>query len=418
MNDHIQSRSRSSARRTPELVLLATIVVLGVAGALLGPHGGGSSARSPEVSSAHIALVERRVEGLRGLRFLHPVPVSVLSPAATRRYGVAEQQHDVSAARQRAQVELMELLGPLPPGTDYAAITGAIYGEQVAGFYDPRRKRLVLVRGAGVDDVTLSHELTHALEDQHFDIDRAEHVDDDASNAATALVEGTATEVMTEYVQRYPSASPGLGEALKELGDVTSGTPLPPAVLRELTFPYFAGQAFVQALRHGTGSWDLVNNAERYRPPLSTAQVMRPDRWFGVQGPAPVALPPAPGPGWRRLAASTFGQFDTQQVLYGTSGARAAARIAAGWLGGRYALWRQGSGACRAPCRGRDALVAGWRVSNPGALGRGLSRWLRDGLHARRGRLPDGSAALVRVGHRGVRLALAPTSALAARLAS
>jgi hypothetical protein len=85
----------------------------------------------------------------------------------------------------------------------------------VAGFYDPGSERLALVRGVGIDDVTLAHELTHALEDQHYDPGRfgdgrrgrdGTGVDEDAASAETGLVEGTATVVMTRYLERYPEA--------------------------------------------------------------------------------------------------------------------------------------------------------------------------------------------------------------------
>ncbi|MGB2711149.1 MAG: hypothetical protein WBC33_06495, partial [Conexibacter sp.] len=369
--------------------MLVLIVLLVAVGTLLGGREETAGPGRERISAARIALVERRVEALRGLRFRRPVPVRVITAEQARRYGLAEQRRTRRPARDRAQKEVLKLLGLLAPGADVDRIASAIYGEQVAGFYDSRRERLMLVRGAGVDDVTLAHELTHALEDQHFDLDRlagrrAERLSDDAKTAYTALLEGSATELMTEYMVRYPEDAPDLGDALAALGDSTSGTPLPPYVMRSLLFPYLGGERFVAALRSGTSGWALVDNALRYRPPVSAAEVIEPDRWLRFDRPAPVRLPSARalGAGWRRAYGSTLGQFDTQELLRSSSGTAAAQRTAAAWEGGRYALWRRGGWAargCAAPCRARDVLVLGWRMERPHAaqaLARELRSWL------------------------------------------
>jgi hypothetical protein len=420
MNADIQSRERALARHTPELVLLVLAALLALGGALLGGDGGdGRAAAGERIPAARIARIERRVEALRGLRFRRPVPVRVISAAEARRYGLAEERRTARPARERAQEELLKLVGLLAPDVDLRDVDAAIYGEQVAGFYDSRRERLMLVRGAGVDDVTLAHELTHALEDQHFDLDRlagrrAEGLSDDAASAYTALLEGTATALMTEYMVRYPADSPGLGDALAALGGSLGGTPLPPYVMRTLLFPYLRGAQFVAALRHGSSSWALVDNALRVRPPASTAEVLEPERWLRLTRPATVRIPSGDvlGADWRRAGGSTYGQLETQQLLLASSGTARAERIAGGWEGGRWALWRRGGWeGCAAPCRARDALLLAWRVADAGAaraLAGGLRRWLAE--------LPAGSSTALRVAGSGVRLALAPSAALARSL--
>ena len=312
----------------------------------------------------------------------------------------------------------MKLLGLLPPDVDLGSIEGDIYGEQVAGYYDPRRGRLALVRGAGVDDVTLAHELTHALEDQYADLEppsgtRHTHAGDDASTAQQALVEGSATLVMERYAQRWTSGV-SLGDALGGVGQLTSGTPLPQYVARTLVFPYFAGERFVQALLDaGDGGWTLVDVAERARPPVSTAEILQPQRWLRAQQPLKVSLS-APGGGWRRLAGSTLGAEDLAALLAPSLGSPAARQVTAGWRGGRYGLWRLGTLApsgCRAPCRPRDAAVLAVRMRDAGE-----ARALSAALRTWSARLPAGSATAVRVHGATVRAALAPGRALARRL--
>jgi len=394
--------------------------VLGAAAIALGGGRGAVAHGDRIVSPAHIRLVERRVEELRGLHFKHPVPVAIVSPAQARREGAEETQHSQPPPQQRANEELLKLLALLPPDADLGSIEGDIYGEQVAGYYDPRRDRLALVRGAGVDDVTLAHELTHALEDQYADLEppsgtRHAHAGDDASTAQQALVEGSATLVMERYAERWPSEQP-LGDALSGLTQVTGARPLPQYVARTLVFPYFQGEAFVQALLDAGGDrWTLVNVAERARPPVTTAEILQPLRWLRAEQPLPVSLS-APGDGWQRVAGSTLGSEDLAALLSPSMGPVAARELTAGWHGGRYALWRRGALAargCPAPCRARDAAVLGLRMRGAGearALGAALRTWAA--------RLPAGSATAVGVHDTSVRVALAPDRALATRLAS
>jgi hypothetical protein len=429
--------------RTPELAILAVIAAL-TAGALLlgggrstsGASAGPTTSEGASVSPAHIAQIERRVEALRDLRFRHPVPVAVVSPTQARREGIAEYDRSQPLAQRRTNEELLKLLGLLPLGADLRQIESDVYGEQVAGYYDPRRKRLALVRGAGVDDVTLAHELTHALEDQHADLGKlGAGGGDDASTAQQALVEGTATLVMERYAARWPSDAP-LGDALAGLTQVTGATPLPAYMARTLVFPYFQGESFVQALRDADGGgWSLVDVAERERPPQTTAEILEPVRWLRAEQPEPAALASAgavmsAARGWRRLSGSTLGEEDLAALLSPQTGPLAARELTAGWRGGRYALWRRGplvDPDCSAPCRSRDAAVLVVRMASPRqarALLRPLAFWLRDALHARpEMRLPlalrdGGFAATVTESARArtVRVAIAPTRALTLRL--
>ncbi|HYV15345.1 MAG TPA: hypothetical protein VE972_04945 [Conexibacter sp.] len=414
--------------RTPELMVLAIAVVLALGAALLGTHdsGAGPPAR-PVVAAARIAKIERRVERLRGLRFLHPVPVAVVSPAVARRQGLADFERSFRPGRQAALEEAFKLLGFLGPRDDLRQITSAIYGEQVAGYYDPRRGRLTLVQGAGVDDLTLAHELTHALEDQHFDL---EHVgddpDEDVSSAQQALAEGTATAVQVLYLRRYPG-SLDTGQMLSALGSPT--TPLPPYMMRSLLFPYERGLGFVMALRR-RGGWRLVNEALRSRRPVSTAQVIAPRRWLRRVRPVRVRLgvDAVLGASWRRIEGSTLGQADMQELLREPAGAEAAAVLGPAWRGGRFELWRRGplpAAGCFVPCRALDVLVLELRTGNPEAaraIAATLGAWLRGPLRARAvgpaggWQLPGGSAAVLRAEGRRVRVAFAPSAALARQL--
>jgi hypothetical protein len=272
-----------------------------------------------------------------------------VSPAQAQREGLADLDRGYPVARRRADEALYIALGLLPEGTDLREVQGSVFGEQVAGYYDPRTGRLRIVDNAGsanpvLDEVTIAHELTHALEDQNFDLDtdRAE-TGGDASLAYTALVEGTATGVMFEYLKRHFSSEDALGGLLGSAfsGDPTGGN-LPPFVLAGLLFPYQAGQRFVDDLyRRADDSWTLLDLALRDRPPVSTEQILHPRKWIEVEVPERVAAPEAPpGAGWRRLATGVFGEWQTGELL--ALGGRRRDDAAAGWGGDRYAVWQRG----------------------------------------------------------------------------
>src|SRR6478609_3187904 len=125
----------------------------------------------PPPAPADVPTIAARVETLRGLRFTsRPVPQNV-TPAQARREGLEDLDRSYPEARRRADEEVLKLLGLIEPGVDLRSISASVFGEGVAGYYDPRSKRLRIVSGTTPDalsEMVLAHELTHALEDQRF----------------------------------------------------------------------------------------------------------------------------------------------------------------------------------------------------------------------------------------------------------
>ena len=387
---------------TVALVLLAILLGAGFAF-----DSSDRPAPRPAARSLPIATLEARVEAIRRLRFRSlPKPAEV-SPAQAKRDGLEDLDRSYPASRRHADEEVLKLLGLLDPGVDLRKVSATVFGQGVAGYYDPRTKRLRIVKGAQttnrvLNEITLAHELTHALEDQRFKLDLESSSSDDAGLAHLSLVEGSATEVMLTYAERHFTPEQTLGGLFSSLGQDTGN--LPPFVQAQLVFPYIQGQRFIQSLYEaGGGSWSLIDAAYRFRPPASTEQILHPGKYLRVEQPDRVALRVSPGPGWRRVRAGTWGEWATGQLL----GDPAAA---VGWGGDRYELWQRGSGDCRAPCRAGDALVMRWRWDTRAAARR-FAAVLREWRAGR----PGASA----VSARGldVALALAPDAALASRLA-
>lgn len=397
---------------TPLAVALAVLAVLLGAGFAL-DAGGGKAGKAPEAARApapDVAVIARRVEELRGLRFKRrPVPQQVTA-AQARREGLEDLDRSYPQRRRHADEELLELLGLLEPGVDLRDVSASVFGQGVAGYYDPRTGRLRIVEGAQtanrvLNEITLAHELTHALEDQRFGLglDQAAG-SDDAALARLALVEGSATALMLEYAERHFSPEQTLGGLLSSLGQDTGD--LPPFVEAQLLFPYTVGQRFVERLyRVGGGRWAVVDAALRFRPPASTEQVLHPDAYLHVEQPRHVRTGAAHvlRRGWRRLARGTWGEWATGELL-GDSAA------AAGWGGDAYELWQRDGGACRAPCTGRDALIMRWHWDS--------ARDAREFETALRAWAKERPGPVRVASRRGqVSLVLAPTAELADRLA-
>src|SRR3954447_16224608 len=204
--------------------MVAAFIVLVALGIAFGSSGGGHAASSPAGAVvAKVRPIAERVQAVRGLRFKTiPKPV-VVTPQQTRTAQLKDLHKSYPAAERRADQDLLELLGLVPAGTDLRKVLGDVSGEQVAGYYDTRRRRLAVVNGdaagnAVLTEITLSHELDHALDDQHFHLRDSTGGTSDSSSAYTALVEGTATAVMSMYAQRYIPPGSGLLSALAALG--------------------------------------------------------------------------------------------------------------------------------------------------------------------------------------------------------
>jgi hypothetical protein len=375
--------------RTP----LTVMAVLGAAllGLWLVTEDGDSE---PAPSAASVPAIAERVEALRDLRFEHiPRPVAVTAEQA-RREGLEDLDRNYPPERLRADEDVLKLLGLIDADADLRDLVGSLFGEGVAGYYDPRDGCLRVVEGAAtgnrvLEEIVLAHELTHALEDQRFGLDESQTTDD-RSLARAALHEGTATALMVAYAQQHFSAEEALGgllgSAFADTGD------LPPFLDAQVLFPYTGGERFVShLLRRAGGRWDLVDTAYDLRPPASTEQVLHPAAYFGADEPQPVRLRSrwVLGPGWQQAVAGTWGELQTRELL-------GSARAAAGWGGDRYELWRSGDD---------EALIVRWRwdTARDVAEFEERLRAMNLGAVARRGGL--------------VTLAVAPDPRLAERLA-
>ena len=378
-------------------VLAAVAVGLLAAFAAIGILAGEEEETEPagrpplEQVAERLQEVARGVERVRELEFERLPPVRLVSLDEATRDSLAELDHYVPRRRQQIEERLLVMLGLLPPDTRLREVLGEALTEEVAGYYIPRTGTMALVRGAGLDglfaEVALAHELTHALEDQRFDIEPhgASGFLRDRAVAAAALREGSATIAMVDYLVLTQGGGQALPDevrrmALEELDEVAlpASSGLPRYVRESFVFPYVAGARFVGRLQT-RGGWAAVDRAFGEDAPVSTEQVMHPRKYEAGERPVRVRLRghraelPA---GARLVARGDLGEFDTAQFLRDANGRRRSEEAAAGWGGSTFELWRLPGGG--------DVLVMGWAWDTPrdalefeaaAAALRGAARW-------------------------------------------
>jgi hypothetical protein len=299
----------------------------------------------PPALAALITDLEHYVERTRGLAFQRPVPVTLLSEKDFKKR--IESQTTIDKAGADKDTRVLRALDLIPAGTDLAKSQKSLYSSAVAGFYDIKAKQLV-VRGAKPTPAVrqvLVHELTHAVQDQHFNLDRPDLAkkDDESDQSWTGLVEGDAVRVQDAYVA---SLSPKDQAAVtaEETDQASQISPDIPAVLLQvLGFPYQVGPQFTRAVLAAGGQARL--DAAFASPPATSEQLIHPDKYLAGEGAIPVADPPANG---TVIDRGVFGEFGFILQLNGTPGLTQSdvLRAAAGWGGDRYVAWDEGSRTC------------------------------------------------------------------------
>ena len=297
---------------------------------LLGP------AESTADASAEVLALARsitpRVEQIRGRSFEREVAMQIVDDAAARRH--FEQRATKLWPRERIAHDQAALaqLGLLPPGTDLLDALLDLLEEQAGGYYDPDTDTFYVLDDipAGTAPILIAHELTHALDDQHFDIDAllaASMDDDDASAALSAVIEGSGTLVMSRFMVEELQAGRLTAELLEELQESEAGRAerlraAPPYLQRGLLAAYALGSTFLlrgdtAALRRGLSVEDI--DRAFADPPHSTRQILHPALyWDDPLAAVALTLPDLSGvlgAGWQLAGDGQLGELNVALLV-------------------------------------------------------------------------------------------------------
>ena len=290
---------------------------------------------------------------ITGLELRTPLKKSLRSREEIRAYVVKQMSEEKNPAERYAGARSAEAFGLIPKGFDLDSFMLNVLTEQVEGLYDPKSREFYIADWSAPSDqrMVMAHELTHALEDQHFQIEawvRAAKPNDDAELARDSVLEGSAMAAMVDYLML------GTGRSLKDLpdfdpsmliGDLGSTPSLqkaPPFLKDALIFPYLGGLNFSAAILKNTGWSGLPALFEK--PPVSTQQILHPALYRSGRIPPNLSLPNLEkvlGSNWSKLDENVLGEFGWKEVLKQFLGNERAKTLAEAWAGDRYTLYEQ-----------------------------------------------------------------------------
>lgn len=310
----------------------------------------GQRAQKLETDKLHRETIEKAVAQIRGLNFKQPVDYNVLSRDEIKAV-ISKKLSEVYSEQEFRNIgAVFERFGLLPEGYPLRESYIDLLGEQIAAFYDQHQHKLFMFEDASLENsqnrVVLAHELAHALQDQHFSLRKLPleiKNNDDRAIAASALVEGDATLVMSEFMLKNltlgtlkDTVSASLSQNMEQLQKA-------PRFLREsLVFPYLRGQEFCTAL-FVRGGYDAISQAYA-QPPSSSAQILHPEKFLADprEEPLPVQWTDIRIDGEAPTLDNVLGEFGARLLIAEYCDDLTAEKAAAGWRGDRYLAFGTG----------------------------------------------------------------------------
>lgn len=324
--------------------------------------------------------IEPQVTELRALPFLAEVEKTFQTPAELRDVLQTEMDRAYPGETLRTIEKRLLKFGFIVRPIDLKQLITQLLSQQIGGYYDPIKKKMVLIEGASaaggqgtplplqiisnmmiqqwglsIDKILLAHELTHAIQDQHFDlmslpIENLEQ--EDLALAARALIEGDATLVMMDYIlnHRYQDMDATLVSGISDNMRFWTSSSLirafslfqtvPRYFMDNLLFSYIDGFDFALQLKL-RGGWEAINHAYTDIP-VSTEQILHPEKYFDDRdNPVIIQLPPLSDllDGWHALEQNTLGEFNIRLLLDSYLPLMQALPSSEGWGGDRFTLY-------------------------------------------------------------------------------
>lgn len=295
-------------------------------------------------------VVENVVE-LRGLELLEDLQFDIMSREELTQLLEEETEFE------QADIDLYWILRLFDDrDIDLTQLMIDVQASDIYGFYDTETKETYIIAEdaelSPMEEVFLAHEITHALQDQHFSLDLlgSEDGDYDAMSAFLAMVEGDAVLTQELYAQEYLDADQLMEYQREAMAAVqneeanASLDALPRYLIEGLSFPYLAGPMFMLQVYDGD-----MNSLDEYlmNPPVSTQQVMNPAAYLrgDVDDPVEVETPnmlDRLSDGWDLYDEGTFGVFDLT-ILLEENGVPDPENVLEWWAGSTFAMYEDGN---------------------------------------------------------------------------
>lgn len=318
----------------------------------------GPSGQAPATTGAQSLLatadsVLREMSRITGLPIQAPLKKEILPRSEIKKYLEQTLREEYTPQEIHVQEAVLKAFGLVSREFDLAKFLITFYTEQAAGAYDPRRKTMFMADWPPpeMQRLVLAHELTHALQDQNFDLKKFLHAarpNEDATNARQAVVEGHAMAAMMQHLigpvdlATLPSLEPLMaGMVNKQMSEFPAFSNAPFFFRMQALFPYAQGMGFMSSGLQ-RGGWKILN-ALFTTPPATTKEIFEPAVYFDprplpkVSLPRPAALDGVTG--LRLLGENTLGELGYYSLLGQFISEAEAKTVATGWLGDRYVLY-------------------------------------------------------------------------------
>jgi len=335
-----------------------------------------TAAQGPPDLLSQADSIFQQMSELTGLPIKSSLKKQVISRPEVSKY-IADTLHsEMTPQEMHIQEATLQAFGLVPPDFNLEKFLVSFYTEQAAGFYDPIRKTMFIADWVEPDmqRMVLAHELTHALQDQSYDLEKflkAARDDDDASAAREAVVEGHATAAMIQEMMApmklevMPSLVPVMAPIIQQqLEEYPAFTKAPFFFRFQALFPYIEGIGFMQ---HGlqAGGWKRLNSLFE-DPPTATKEIFQPEVYFDKQ-PLPKVSLPQPAElagvhGLSFLAENIMGEMGYYALLGQLISEDEAKSVTPNWLADRYLLYEKSDAG---PGKKQYVLVSQTRWSSP-----------------------------------------------------
>jgi hypothetical protein len=307
-----------------------------------------SKSASPVVLARLVDSLKAPVERVTGLHFKSPPSSALRSREEVRDYLIRKLDEELPTPKMQGLQTAYRLFGLLPDTLQLRSLLLNLYTEQVAGYYDPDSATLFGVAGADPAQLrlVLAHEMVHALQGQYLPLDSILHesANNDRLTAAQAVLEGQATLASIDVLAsgQNVTSNPEFWELYREqVKEQQTSMPVfakAPLIVREaLIFPYLAGAEFMHWWQ------ESGRDSMPYGPrmPVSTEQILFPDRYARRDAPVTLSFPPDTG----IVYEDVLGEGEIRVLMSQLAGSsEVRPRAAIGWGGDRYRVYATPSG--------------------------------------------------------------------------
>jgi len=323
---------------------------------------------TPEQANKLFSLVDELIKfssDETGLPIKSTVKRQITTRAAVESYIKQKFEEDEGAKRLQKDEIVLKKFGLIDRDFELKPFLLALLKEQIEAYYDTKTKTVNMLDWVDIEEQkpVLAHELTHALQDQHADLEKwdqqtpedvslnasgdSDHLArDEMDTARDAVAEGQATAVMMDYVLKPLGKSlvknPEIIDVLKQQMSGSEDTPVlarAPLLLSEsMLFPYREGLSFEQDVWMDQGQTAAFAGALD-RPPTSSWEIINPREYEKKHVPALPLLPdihPLVDKLYKPYDIGQIGQLDLHILAELFGGDSAARRFTSAWNGGIY----------------------------------------------------------------------------------